>query len=419
MRNPSVCHGESTGNRIRPARAPAVRGLRPRRAGCSAAVGAWALVLGLVLRGSSFLAVPVAAAGGHLSIQKAPFGTTKEGQAVDLYTLRNASGFAVKVMTYGAILYSFEVPGRDGRTANVTANRETLEDYETRSFCFGSFIGRYANRIARGQFTLDGRAVSLARNGGAHHIHGGNRGFDKRVWHAEPTTGTDAVTLKLTYRSPDGEEGYPGTLDCVILYELNDQNEWKMDYTAVTDRPTVVNFSNHSYWNLAGAQSGTVLDQELTVNADRYLAVDEALIPTGGTLPVVGTPVDFRTPHRIGERIGQIRDKQFNGGYDHCLVVNHLRPGDLTFCARLKDLKSGRTMEVWTTEPGVQIYSANFPSGSVQGPHGYPYPEHAGVCLETQHYPDSPNHPEFPSTVLRPGQTYHSTTVHKFNVEPF
>jgi aldose 1-epimerase len=370
----------------------------------------------------TLLAIPAGGGevlGGGLSIQKAPFGTTKGGQAVELYTLRNASGVTAKVMTYGAIILSLEVPDRDGRLVNVTANRETLEDYETRSACFGSLIGRYANRIARGQFTLDGHPIALARNGGPHHIHGGNRGFDKRVWQAETTTESDAVALKLTYRSPDGEEGYPGTLDCVVRYELNNRNEWKMDYSARTDKPTVVNFSNHAYWNLAGAQSGTVLEQELTVNADKYLAVDDTLIPTGGTLPVAGTPVDFREPHRIGERIGQIRERQFLGGYDHCLVVNHLRAGDLTFGAKLKDPKSGRVMEVWTTEPGIQLYSANFPSGSIQGPHGYPYPEHAGLCLETQHYPDSPNHPEFPTTVLRPGETYHSTTVHKFSVERF
>ncbi len=355
-------------------------------------------------------------AGASLSINRVPFGTTRDGQAVDLYTLSNPGGVSVKVMTYGAILYSVEAPDREGRLVNVTANRETLADYEEKSACFGSLIGRYANRIARAEFTLEGRVVRLPHNAGPHHIHGGIKGFDKRVWNAEPVTGRNFVGLKLTYTSPDGEEGYPGTLHCTVRYELNRRNEWKMDYTARTDKPTVVNLCNHAYWNLAGAQSGTVLDQVLTLNADRWLLVDGALIPTGETAPVEGTPLDFRTPRAIGERIGQIQGPQFNGGYDHCLVINHRKPGDLAFCARLADPKSGRTMEVSTTEPGVQIYSANFPSGSIEGPQGYPYPKYAGFCLETQHYPDSPNHPQFPSTILRPGQTYHSTTILKFGV---
>jgi len=375
------------------------------------------LALLLLLAGSPAWAAAQAPVHGPLSIDRSPFGTTRDGQAVELYTLGNTHGLSVKVMTYGAIIYSLEAPDRTGRLANVTANRESLADYENKSACFGSLIGRYANRIADARFMLDGRQVLLPRNGGPHHIHGGVRGFDKRVWKAQPLRGPDFVALKLTYTSPDGEEGYPGGLDCTVAYELNLRNEWKMDYTARTDKPTVVNLSNHAYWNLAGAQSGTVLDQVLTLNADRWLLVDGTLIPTGDTAPVQGTPLDFRTPHTIGERIGQIQGSHFNGGYDHCLVLNHKEPGDVTFCARLADPKSGRTMEVFTTEPGVQIYSANFPSGAIEGPYGYPYPKHAGLCLETQHYPDSPNHPQFPSTVLRPGQIYHSTTIHKFGVE--
>ncbi len=371
----------------------------------------------LVLTGGS----PACAAGqspvrDSLTIDRISFGTTRDGRAVELYTLANTNGLTAKVMTYGAIIYSLQAPDRTGRTANVTANRESLGDYEEKSACFGSLIGRYANRIARAQFTLDGRQVVLPRNDGPNHIHGGIRGFDKRVWKAESTRGADFVALRLTYTSPDGEEGYPGTLDCAVVYELNLRNEFKMDYTARTDKPTVVNLSNHAYWNLAGAQSGTVLDHLLTLNADRYLRVDAGLIPTGETASVQGTPLDFQTPHTVGERIGQIQERQFNGGYDHCLVLHHKEPGDLTFCARLADPKSGRTMEVFTTEPGVQIYSANFPSGAIEGPHGYPYPKHAGFCLETQHFPDSPNHPEFPSTVLRPGQTYRSTTILRFGV---
>lgn len=353
---------------------------------------------------------------GPPSISHAPFGTTRDGQAVEIYTLKNRHGLIAKVITYGAIIYSLEVPDKQGKFANVTLNRETVTDYERKSPCFGALLGRYANRIARGEFTLNGQLISLPRNGGPNHIHGGARGFDKRVWQAEQVEGKDFVAVKLTYISKDGEEGYPGTLQCIVRYELNDQDEWKMEYRATTDKSTPVNLSNHAYWNLAGAQSGDVLGQVLTVNGEKYLAVDETLIPTGDLLPVDSTPLDFRTPHAIGERIGQIREKQFNGGYDHCLLVNHKQPGDLSFCARLIDPSSGRVMEVFTTQPGVQLYSANFPSGSFEGPGGYAYPRHCGFCLETQHFPDSPNHPQFPSTILRPGETYHETTVHRFGI---
>ena len=356
-------------------------------------------------------------AGFHLTIEKAPFGTTSEGEPVEIYTLRNANGLKAKVLTYGAVIYSFEVPGRDGRLTNVTANCQSLADYEKRSPCFGALLGRYANRIAGAKFMLDGKEVSVSRNAGANHIHGGVRGFHKRVWVAQEVKAPDSVALSLTYASKDGEEGYPGALNCTVLYELNNQNEWKMDYVAQTDKPTVVNLSNHAYWNLAGAQSGTVLNHLLTVSADNYLLADAELIPTGELVSVAGTPLDFRVPRPIGERINQIVGKQFNGGYDHCLVLNHKIPGDLSFCAKLTDPGSGRTMEVFTTQPGVQIFTANFPSGAFEGPNGYPYPKHLGLCLETQHFPDSPNKPNFPSTTLKPGETYHVTTVHKFYLE--
>ena len=353
-----------------------------------------------------------------MSIQKSPFGQTKDGQAVDLYTLRNDRGITVKVITYGAVIYSLEAPDKDGHLANLTANCASLADYEDRSPCFGALIGRYANRIAKGKFTLDGHQYTLPLNGGANHIHGGPRGFDKQVWKAESQQRPGFVGLKLNYTSKDGENGYPGTLVCTVIYTLNNNNEWKMDYSATTDKPTPVNISNHAYWNLAGVYSGTVLDQVLTANADKYLVADETLIPTGEMAGVEGTPLDFRQPHRIGERINQIKEKQFNGGYDHCLVLDHKTPGDLVLAAKLKDPKSGRTMEVFTTEPGVQIFSANFGPGAFVGPDGYSYPRHLGLCLECQHYPDSPNQPGFPSTILRPGQTYHATTIHKFGVEP-
>jgi aldose 1-epimerase len=376
-------------------------------------------LVGLGVIGWAFPAVAQTPGSGALkgSIDKSPFGTTRDGQAVELYTLKNTNGLTAKVITYGAIIYSFETPDKAGHFTNITLNRETLADYETRSACFGALLGRYANRIAHGEFTLDGRQVAVTKNAGIHHIHGGAKGFDKRVWQAEPLEGKDFVALKLTYMCKDGEEGYPGTLNCIVLYELNNRNEWKMDYTARTDKATPVNLSNHAYWNLAGAQSGTVLDQVLTVNADKYLLADDALIPTGELALVEGTPLDFRAPHAIGERIGQTKGKPSGGGYDHCFVLNHKQTGDLTRCAKLMDPKSGRVMEFFSTQPGVQVYSANFSSGAFTGPNGYPYPKHAGVALETQHFPDSPNHPQFPSTILRPGETYHETTVLKFGVE--
>jgi len=352
-----------------------------------------------------------------MSISKAPFGTTKDGKAVDLYTLKNANGLTAKVITCEAIIYSLEAPDKNGRLDNLTANCASLADYEDRSPCFGAVIGRYANRIAKGKFSLDGRQYSLPLNGGPNHIHGGPRGFDKQVWTAEPLQGADFVGLKLTYTSKDGENGYPGNLHATVTYQLNNHNEWKMDYKATTDKATPVNISNHDYWNLAGVYSGPVLDQVLTANADKYLLADDTLIPTGRIVPVDGTPLDFRKPHAIGERISLIKEKQFNGGYDHCLVLNQTSPGDLTFAAKLSDPKSGRTMEVFTTEPGVQIFSANFGPDAFAGPGGYSYPRHLGLCLECQHYPDSPNQPAFPSTILRPGQTYHALTVHKFGVE--
>lgn len=361
--------------------------------------------------------MPATGSAAKHSVTKAAFGSTRSGQAVELYTLENAHGLKAQVMTYGAIIYSLEVPDKEGHLVNVTINRGTVADYEKKSACFGALLGRYANRIGGAEITLEGKQYPLTKNNGKNHIHGGARGFDKRVWAAEPVQQAEAVGVKLKYLSKDGEEGFPGNLDVTVVYTLNDQNEWTMDYKATTDKPTVVNLSNHAYWNLAGAQSGPVLDQLLTINADKYLKVDEGLIPTGEMLSVANTPLDFRKPHRIGERIGQITENQFNRGYDHCFVLNHAKPGDLTFCARLQDPKSGRVMEVRTTEPGVQLYSANFPDGAFEGLNGYSYPRNCGAALETQHFPDSPNKPGFPSTVLKPGETYHTVTVHRFLVE--
>jgi len=358
------------------------------------------------------------AASAEPSVETSPFGRTIDGEPVELFTLKNSRGVTARIMTYGAILYSLEVPDRNGHFTNVTANRETVADYQKRSAAFGAVIGRYANRIGNASFTLDGKEYQVTRNSGKNHIHGGARGFDKRVWKGESIRGDQSAGVRLSYTSKDGEEGYPGNLEVTVTYELNNRDELKLEYTAKTDQPTHVNLSNHAYWNLAGAYSGDILNHVLTLNSDKYLLADEGLIPTGEFASVANTPLDFRTPHRIGARMGQIKEKQFNGGYDHCMVISQAKPGELTFCAKLKDPVSGRTMEVSTTEPGVQVFSANFGPGAFEGPKGYPYPRHLGFCLETQHFPDSPNKPHFPSTVLRPGQTFHSVTVHKFGVEP-
>jgi aldose 1-epimerase len=355
--------------------------------------------------------------GASLAVESASFGRTKGGQEVSIFTLQNENGVRAKVITYGAIIYSLELPDRNGILVNVTANRETLADYEARSACFGAVVGRFANRIANASFSLDEKKFSITPNAGKHHIHGGAKGFDKVVWTARVIRNPDSVAVQMEYTSMDGEEGYPGTVKCGILYELNNKNEWKMQYSATSDKATPVNLSNHAYWNLAGAYSGNVLRQELTVNAEQYLLADEALIPTGEFASVEGTPVDFRQPHKIGERIGKITDKQFGGGYDHCMVIKKSKPGELAFAAKLEEPASGRTMEVWTTEPGVQIFSANFGPGAFEGPNGYAYPRHLGLCLETQHFPDSPNKANFPSTILRPGQAFSSTTIHKFGLD--
>ena len=366
---------------------------------------------------ASLLLQTVCSRGASLGIENASFGRTRAGQEVSIYTLQNENGMRAKVITYGAIIYSLELPDKSGKLINVTANRETLADYEAKSACFGAVVGRFANRIANAKFSLDGKEFPIARNAGKHHIHGGNKGFDKVVWTARAVRGPDFVGVQMEYTSVDGEEGYPGTLKCGVLYELNNKNEWKIQYSAESDKATPLNLSNHAYWNLAGAYSGNVLQHELIVNADQYLLTDEALIPTGEFASVEGTPVDFRQPHKVGERIGKITEKQFGGGYDHCMVIKRSKPGELALAAKLKDPASGRTMEVWTTEPGVQIFSANFGPGAFEGPGGYNYPRHLGLCLETQHYPDSPNKANFPSTILRPGQIFKSTTILKFGSE--
>ena len=350
-----------------------------------------------------------------MSVTSSIFGEMADGQTVDKYTLDNGKGITVEVLSLGGIIHSFNVPDKQGKTVNVSANLETVADYtKARSF-FGALVGRYGNRIAKGKFTLDGQEYTLPTNNKPNSLHGGNKGFDTVVWTVKPFQRGNAVGLTLTYTSKDGEEGYPGTLDATVVYSLDNRNRWTMDYTAKTDKTTVVNLTNHTYWNLAGFPNINH-DHVLTLNADRFLPTDETLIPTGELQPVAGTPLDFRRPHRIGDRIDQVEGKHFAGGYDHCFVLNQRRPKQMTFCALVQEPNSGRAMRIDTTEPGVQFYSGNFLDGKLKA-FGHSYEKHATICLETQHFPDSPNKPEFPSTVLKPGQIYRTTTVHTFGVK--
>lgn len=352
-----------------------------------------------------------------MTIEKSDFGKTEAGEPVVMYTLKNAKGVTVKVLNFGGVIYSFEVPDKDGKMVNVSANFETIGEYEKNRPFFGSLVGRYGNRIAKGKFTLDEKEYTLPTNNGPNSLHGGLKGFDQKIWDVTPIWSNNFSGLRLTYTSKDGEEGYPGTLKCEVVYELTDDNEWKMIYTATTDKPTVLNLTNHTFWNLAGFKPGaSILNHELTMNAGHVLPTDDGLIPTGELKNVEETPYDFQKVHKIGERISQITEPQFAGGYDHCFVLNQKTPGQMTFCAKVKDPESGRVMEIQTTQPAVQFYSSNFMNGSTQA-FGTKYEKHCALCLETQHYPNSPNEPKFPSTVLRPGQTYKQTTIHKFSVE--
>jgi aldose 1-epimerase len=339
-----------------------------------------------------------------------------DGTAVDLYTLTNAHGIEVRVTTYGAILVSIRTPDRRGQLADIALGFDSLDDYRTRSRYFGAVVGRYGNRIARGRFTIDGRTFQLATNNGVNHLHGGVNGFDKAVWRGEPFERDGSAGVVLHHRSPDGEEGYPGALDATVTYTLTPNDALVVEYSATSDRATHVNLTQHSYFNLAGEGSGDILQHQLTINADRYTPVDQGLIPTGELASVEGTPFDFRRPTTIGARIDADNEQlRFGAGYDHNYVLNG-GPA-LRLAARVVEPTSGRTMEVSTTEPGMQFYAGNHLSGAT-GKHGHVYAKRSGFCLETQHFPDSPNQPAFPSTLLRPGTTYRTTTVFTFGVAP-
>ena len=339
------------------------------------------------------------------------FGKTPDGTPVELYVLSNGR-ITAKVMTYGGIITELHVPDRQGKTADVVLGFGTLAAYLTRNPHFGAITGRVANRIARAEFTLDGKEYKLAANNGRNTLHGGRKGFDKVVWKAEDVSGPGGPAVKLTYLSRDGEEGFPGNLSVSVTYTLTPDDALKIDYTATTDKATPVNLTNHSYFNLGGPASGTILDHELTVAADQYTASDDEYIPTGKLESVRGTPLDFNTPTTIGARIGQIQGDP--GGYDHNYVIRQDGKSP-AFAVRARDPDSGRVMEMYTTEPGVQLYTSNFLDGTLQGKGGVTYKKHQGFCLEAQHYPDALHHPNFPSIILRPGSTYTQTTVYKFS----
>jgi aldose 1-epimerase len=351
----------------------------------------------------------------HAAVTHAPFGKLPDGTEVELYTLTNAGGIEIRATNYGGIITSIRVPDRSGQFADVALGFNSLEGYFDNSPHFGSLIGRFANRIGKAQFRLDGQTFKLAANDGPNTLHGGIKGFDKFVWQAEPFEKEGEAGIVLTRTSPDGEEGFPGNLSVRVTYTLTDHNELAVDYQATTDKPTVINLTQHSYFNLAGEGSGDVLSHELTINADRYTPVDATLIPTGELASVAGTPLDFRGKTAIGARIDSDHPQiKLGHGYDHNYVLNK-QDGELSFAARVEDPKSGRVLEVRTTEPGIQLYSANFLDGTMRGKSGRPYERRGAFCLETQHFPDSPNKAGFPTTVLRPGQEFHSKTVYSFS----
>jgi aldose 1-epimerase len=348
------------------------------------------------------------------TMTKELFGKSRDGQPIDLYTLANANGMKAKITTYGGILTSVEVPDRNGKIDDVVLGFNDLEEYLKGHPSFGTLPGRYANRIGKARFTLNGKEYKLAANNGENTLHGGRKGFDKYVWSGKESPAKDGVAVELTHLSPDGDEGFPGAVTVKVVYTLTNKNELRLDYSAVSDQDTVVNLTNHSYFNLAGAGNGDILNQEIMINADRFTPVDAGLIPTGEMKNVKGTALDFTKPVKIGARIDADEEQiKLGKGYDHNLIVNG-KPGSLRLAARASDSASGRILEVWTTEPGVQFYTANNLDGSRTGKGGKVYVRRGGFCLETQHFPDSPNKANFPTTTLKKGEKFQSTTVFKF-----
>ncbi|WP_064197093.1 MULTISPECIES: aldose epimerase family protein [Emticicia] len=350
------------------------------------------------------------------SIEKVDFGNLPTGEKAELYTLKNANGMVVKISNYGGIITNWLAPDKNGKYVDIALGSDSLKDYLEASPYFGALVGRYGNRIAKGKFTLDGKTYTLAQNNGVNALHGGKKGFDKVLWNATPIDGEEPQ-LKLTYTSADGEEGYPGKLDVEVIYTLQKDNSLKIDYQAKTDKATVVNLTNHAYFNLTGDFTKEVLDHEVILNADKFLPVDETLIPTGELKAVAGTPFDFTKSFKIGARINDPKDVQikYGKGYDHCWVFTDTS-NKLKNVASVYEPNSGRVLEVFTTEPAIQFYTGNFLDGKAKGK-GVSYKFRTGFCLETEHYPDSPNQAKFPTTVLKPNETYQTTTIYKFSTK--
>jgi aldose 1-epimerase len=345
----------------------------------------------------------------NAEIKKESFGTV-DGQPVDIYTLTSAKGIEARITNYGGIVVSLKTPDKSGKLADIVQGFSNIKGYLQEEPYFGALIGRYANRIGKAKFTLEGKEYKLAANNDVNSLHGGLNGFDKRIWTAQ----AKGKSLELTYVSKDGEEGYPGTLTTKVVYTLESNGDLKIDYSATTDKTTVLNLTNHSYFNLKGQGTGDILDHEVTLYASRYTPVDAGLIPTGDLVAVKGTPFDFLTAHKVGERIdGNDEQLKLGKGYDHNWVLD-AKPGALAKAAEVHEATSGRALEVWTNQPGIQFYTGNFLDGTLTGKDGKKYGHRAALCLETQHFPDSPNQPKFPSAVLKPGKTFRSTTVWKF-----